>query len=380
MSNNQPIITNLTVPFQWYQQVREVKSLPAKPKRISIYFEGPMEHWEGELYSELINNPRLIAEKIFVLYPPKTPHQGTYENPNDTLTKLPPTLRRRVKFIDKDLKAHRIAGKILKPIKEDLLENRDYDNEKILTNLTRVQGLLRAIIESNRKKSICDINDGLKDLSHVLIKIDIKQLSDESRARLNVIKSYFNCYRRKMAGEMSILKPIGIERSAPTIFQELIEDAEREDIISERGKIGQIPGLTKLEIKRISRKISNYFHRNKNYIHGGIEASELVVPNISKVRRILDSMSSIGLPSSTVPIVNLSKSRYYALLNELRCGNPVFHYRDGLTSVSPNININLQNFFTLMSHPLMLDEELLLRQCEIEKKDITLDLFPEKKE
>ena len=68
--------------------------------------------------------------------------------------------------------------------------------------------------------------------------------------------------------------------------------------------------------------------------------------------------------------------RYFALLNELRCGNPVYHYSDGLLSVSPNININVQNFFTLMAHPLTLDEELLIRRCEIEKKDITLDLFP----
>ena len=380
MSSSRQPITNLTVPFQWYQQAKEVKSFPSDTKRRGIMIDGPMEHWEGELYCELINNPRLIAEKIFVLYPPKTPHQGTFEDPNDTLNKLPSILRKRVRFVDKDLKAHRIGGNILKPIKDDLheiYEFRTSENDRIINDITGVQALLRMVIISNRKKSICDLDDNFYHLSDLLTKIDMKQLSDESRTRLNIIKSYFSCYRRVIAGDMSILKPLGPEKAASTIFQELIDDAEKEDIISERGKIGQIPGLAKHEIERISRKISNFFNRHKSSIHTGVQASELIIPNISKAGQTIDSLASIGLPSSTVPIVNLSNSRLHALLIELNSLKPVYGYKEGVMSISPIFNINLPNFFTLMQHPLTLDEEILFRQCEKEKKDFTLDLFPE---
>ena len=381
MSSDQKPITNLTVTYQWYQQVNEVKSLSDDPKKVSLYFDGPVGHWEGELYCELINNPRLIAKKIFVLYPPKTPHQGTFENPDETLNKLPSILRRRVSFVDEDLRAYRTADNILKPIKEDLHEIYEFhssENNNIINDITGIQALLRKIIVSNHKKSICDIDNGYYYLSDFFTKIDMKNLSDESRTRLNIIKSYFSCYKRVMAGDISVLKPLGPEKAASTIFQELIDDGEKEDIISERGKIGQIPGLAKHEIKCISRKISDFFNRHKNTIQTGVQASGLFIPNISKVELAINSLSSIGLPSSTVPIVNLSNSRLHALLIELNSLKPIYGYKEGTMSISPIFNINLPNFFTLMQHPLTLDEEILFRQCEIEKKDITLDLFPEK--
>ncbi len=381
MSDDSMPITNLTVPFQWYQQAKEVKPFPGEPKSRGIMIDGPIGHWEGELYCELINNPRLIAEKIFVLYPPKMPHQGTFEEPDDTLNKLPSILRKRVRFVDEDLKAHRMADHVLKPIKEDLHEIYEYhspDNQYIINDILGVQTLLRKIIVSNRKKSICDINSGFYYLSDLLTKIDMKQLNDESRTKLNIIKSYFGCYERLMAGDISILKPLGPEKAAALIFQEIIDDAEKEDIISERGKIGQIPGLAKYEIERISRKISNFFKRHKSTIHIGVQASGLFISNFSKAEKAIDSFSSIGLPSSTVPILNLSNSRLYALLNELNSLKPIYGYKEGVMSVSPIFNINLPNFFTLMQHPLTLEEELYIRQCEIEKKDIKLDLFPER--
>lgn len=371
-------ITDLTIDFHWYQKAQNLKIDKDSP-RLSMSFSGPDGKWEGELYSELINNPRLIAKRINILYPPSNPTQGTWETPEQTVSKLPELLQNRVRFVDRDLDADRIAARILEPIKNDIKEDLNgFGDHNFNSNLKDIQALIRGTIVSIKNPSMLDVDDGLSSLSNFILQVDYNKLSDKSKFYLNTLKDYYSNYYRTQTGMMSILKSVGPNIGAPEVLEKMSTIAEIDDIIAERNKIGQIIGLSKVRLDEILKKVMEFIRKNDKYIRTGVQTSGLILPQGKNLDKIYDSLKLIGMNEGAVPLLNLHNSRTLAMVSELKSLNPTYRFSHGVMSTSLNFLINNPNFFTIMQHPLTLRDCLMIRKAEITKQpNITIDLKPE---
>jgi hypothetical protein len=213
----------------------------------------------------------------------------------------------------------------------------------------------------------------MHDLTYFLIHVDRSKLSSESRIRLSTIESYFENYYRVYTGPMALLHPVGPDRAAPDVLNDIVKNVELE-LISERNRIGQISGLTEFWFKQFGERVSSYLKKNERYISTAVQTGALICPPAANLDKVLDLAKLLNMPKGTVPLLDLQHSRLYAMITELKCLRPIHYFENGRISIGLNLDFGSKNFFARMVFPMsMRDYKKWIISAEA-KQNCTIDI------